>query len=273
MTDRYCVVGNPIKQSKSPQIHAAFAQQCSQDLDYTAELVDDDQFIDWVTAFFDGGGSGLNVTVPFKTEAFQFADELTPRAELAGAVNTLAMQPSGKVLGDNTDGVGLVSDLKRLNWGIKEKKVLVVGAGGAVRGVLGPLLDELPELLVLVNRTSAKAELLATLFPDNNNIQGGGYELMQDHSFDLVINGTSASLYGQLPPVPKSSFGDDCAVYDMVYSNQPTAFMALAESFGVKHIADGIGMLVGQAAESFYLWRGVRPQIDAVVEQLKQSTD
>ena len=271
MSDLYGVFGNPISHSKSPEIHAAFAKQTQQAMQYHAFQVDNDAFVATAKKFFSDGGRGLNVTVPFKQEAFEFADVLSQRAQAAGAVNTLTRQDDGRILGDNTDGLGLVSDIERLSWPIADKKVLVIGAGGAVRGVLGPLLQQRPQLLMLANRTAEKAQHLAELFADEGAVVGGGYELMQEHSFDIIINGTSASLFGELPPVPQSSFACECCVYDMVYSKQATPFMALAQRFDVKDLADGLGMLVGQAAESFFVWRGVRPDVQPVIEQLKST--
>lgn len=275
MPDRYAVFGNPISHSKSPEIHAAFARQTQQDISYQAFQVDSGSFAATAGEFFRGGGCGLNVTVPFKEEAFEFADVLSQRARAAGAVNTLSGQADGTVLGDNTDGSGLLGDLRRLSWPLKNKKVLVIGAGGAVRGVLAALLQEKPQLLLLANRTAQRAVELAERFAaetaQTTALMGGGYELMQEHCFDIVINGTSASLFGELPPIPATCFGRDCAAYDMVYSHEPTPFMALAKGFGVEYLADGIGMLVGQAAESFYIWRGVRPSVSPVIQQLKQA--
>lgn len=271
MPDRYGVFGNPISHSKSPEIHAAFAEQTQQDMSYQAFHVEHGAFAATAREFFRGGGCGLNVTVPFKEEAYEFADELSPQAQAAEAVNTLVRQADGSVFGDNTDGLGLVSDLRRLSWSLENKKVLVIGAGGAVRGVLSALLQQQPQLLVVVNRTGQKAESLAARFASEGPIIGGGYELMQEHSFDRLINGTSASLFGQIPPVPQSSFACECAVYDMVYSQELTPFLALAKGYKVERLADGIGMLVGQAAESFRIWRGGRPQITPVINQLKQA--
>ncbi|MBX2857239.1 MAG: shikimate dehydrogenase [Cellvibrionaceae bacterium] len=272
MPDRYGVFGNPISHSKSPEIHRAFAKQTKQDLTYQAFHVESGCFASTARQFFRDGGCGLNITVPFKEEAFAFADELSQRAQIAGAVNTLRRGADGRVLGDNTDGAGFIGDLRRLAWPINNKKVLLIGAGGAARGVLGALLKEQPQLLLLANRTAKRAHLLAEDFVSEGRVVGGGYERMQEYRFDIIINATSASLFGEIPPVPPTCFASGCAVYDMVYANELTPFLALVKGFEVKRLADGIGMLVGQAAESFYLWRGVRPNVNPVIQQLKQAT-
>ncbi|VUD64290.1 Shikimate dehydrogenase (NADP(+)) [Thalassocella blandensis] len=270
---RYAVFGNPIAHSKSPEIHQAFARQTQQNIEYSKKLVEPEAFSSVTDAFFAEGGMGLNITVPFKQEAFNYAKVLTPRARAAGAVNTLAKQEDGTIIGDNTDGVGLVSDmLHRLQWTLKDKTVLIIGAGGAVRGVLLPLLHTEPASLTIVNRTSAKAKALAEHFVDYGEITACDFNSLQGSSFDIVINGTSASLSGELPPIPISTFTPETCVYDMVYDIGLTPFLQFAKDQGVTatHLADGFGMLVGQAAESFYLWRGVKPDIAPIIEQLKK---
>ena len=269
MSDRYIVVGNPIEHSKSPQIHSQFAVQTQQDLIYEKQLIELGDFNKDVKAFFAAGGKGLNVTVPFKEEAYQFADTLTERAKLAGAVNTLALQSDGSIVGDTTDGEGLVNDLKRHLFPLMNAKILVLGAGGAVRGVLEPLLAERPARVVIANRTASKAETLAEQFKHLGNIEAKGFDHLAGESFDVVINGTSASLSGDLPPIPATVFGDHAAAYDMMYGKEPTAFLQWAKENGCTVIADGLGMLVGQAAVSFKRWRGVMPDVDPVIESLR----
>jgi len=267
--DRYCVFGNPIEHSKSPQIHAAFARQTGQRLEYTRRLVAPEAFAEAAGEFFVGGGAGANVTVPFKQDAFNFADLLTDRAKIAGAVNTLARVEDNQIIGDNTDGVGMVHDIvQRLGWKINGKRILILGAGGAVRGVLLPLLQEQPALLAIANRTRSKAEELAELFSEFGTTKGYSFNTLPNEPFDLIINGTSAGFSGDVPPVHFGCFADDSAVYDMMYGDEPTEFLKFAQDMGVKHVSDGLGMLVGQAAESFRLWRGVEPEIKPVMELL-----
>lgn len=270
--DQYAVFGNPIKHSKSPQIHAAFAEQTGQTLHYRAHKVELGRFAEVAAEFFRNGGRGLNITVPFKLDAFEFADELSGRARLAGAVNTLASGEDGRIYGDNTDGVGMVRDMNdNLGWQISGRRVLVLGAGGAVRGILGPMLKQRPERLLVVNRTAFKAESLAELFADMGDVSGGGYELLSEGQFDLIVNGTSASMSGDLPPLPGSILSNDCCAYDMMYGADPTPFMRWAASEAAWAVSDGLGMLVEQAAESFCIWRGVRPDTKPVIEMIRQS--
>jgi len=268
MTDRYAVFGNPIAPSKSPQIHAAFAAQAQQNMIYERQQVEIGQFNPAAREFFDNGGKGLNITVPFKLDAYAFASQLTERAQQAGAVNTLALQLDGNILGDNTDGVGLVTDIvDNLGWQLSNRKILLLGAGGAVRGVLGPLLAQKPASIVVANRTALKAQELATLF--GNNIKACGFDALVGESFDIVINGTSASLAGDLPPLPANLLNTGACCYDMMYGAKPTVFMTWAQQYGASSVADGLGMLVQQAAEAFYVWRGVRPQTTPVIAQLR----
>ncbi len=268
--DRYAVFGNPIEHSKSPQIHQAFAAQTGEDVIYTKQCVDEDKFAIEAKAFFEAGGHGLNVTVPFKQDACVFADELTDRAQAAGAVNTLARRSDGSILGDNTDGCGLVSDITdRLGWQLRAAKVLILGAGGAVRGVLEPILAEGPSLVVIANRTAPKAKILADMFASSGEITGVGFDDIDDIAFDVIINGTSASLSADVPPVPSSCIVEHTKVYDMVYGAEPTAFMKWAVKQGATQVSDGLGMLVGQAAESFRLWRGVVAKTDPVIALLR----
>ncbi len=268
--DRYAVFGNPVRHSKSPWIHAAFAAQTDQQLQYRAVLVEEGGFAAAADAFFGAGGLGLNVTVPFKTDACDYANELTPRAQVAGAVNTLARRDDGSILGDNTDGVGLVRDMvANLGWQIRGRQVAILGAGGAVRGVLEPLLREQPASLLIVNRTADKALSLAGEFAGLGALEAGGYPLLEGRQFDLVINGTSASLAGELPDLPDGLLNEKSCCYDMMYAPEPTAFMRWAAQHTAWAVSDGLGMLVEQAAESFYLWRGERPQTGPVLAELR----
>lgn len=270
MTDRYMVVGNPIAHSKSPQIHTLFAQQAQQDILYTKLKVEHGTFPEVVANFREMGGKGLNVTVPYKHEAWDLADERSARAELAGAVNTIQIREDGSYFGENTDGIGLFRDLTENNAVIIEnKKVLVLGAGGAVRGVLEPLLAAKPSQLTITNRTAERAEDLAELFADHGNVDGGGFDELDGQHYDLVINGTAASLQGKMPPLPFDLLAEGATCYDMMYSAEPTPFMEWATEYGADKVLDGLGMLVEQAAESFSLWRGVRPETIPVIQQLR----
>jgi shikimate dehydrogenase len=269
-TDRYAVMGNPIGHSKSPEIHRQFAHQTGQAISYEALLVELDGFVAAVDRFQAEGGKGLNITVPFKQEAWELTQERSERAELAGAVNTIVFREGAGHYGDNTDGVGLVRDLTaNHNVILRDKHVLVLGAGGAVRGVLAPLLEQQPASLVIANRTDHKAEELAGLFADLGEISGCGFDALAGQEFDIVINGTAASLQGQVPPLPDDVLAADATCYDMMYSAGPTAFQLWAQGRGAARALDGLGMLVEQAAESFYLWRGVRPQTEPVIARLR----
>lgn len=270
MTDRYCIFGNPISHSKSPTIHTAFAEQTGQDMRYSAISPPIDGFADAVSAFKASGGRGANVTVPFKEKAFYLSTRLTPRAELAGAVNTLVFNDIG-ILGDNTDGAGLVRDLTvNLAYRLKDRRILLLGAGGAARGVIDPLLAAKPASLLIANRTRDKAQTLAAHFATRGPVAACGYDELAGQSFDLVINATSASLHGDLPPLPSGIFTADSLAYDMVYANNDTPFLAFARQQGAARLADGIGMLVEQAAEAFFLWRGVRPTSAPVIRLLRK---
>lgn len=274
--DRYAVFGNPIAHSKSPAIHTAFAQATAQDMAYERQLVEPDQFAHTARDFFAAGGCGLNITVPFKLDAYAFADVLTERAQQAGAANTLKKLPDGRILGDNTDGAGLLRDITHnLGWPVTGKRILLLGAGGAVRGVIAPLLAEHPQRLVIANRTLSKAEELVQLFNAGKHAQDSKVlraSSLHIHArpFDLVINGTSASLAGELPALDPAILHAGACCYDMVYGNEPTPFLRWAAQHGA-HGADGLGMLVEQAAESFYLWRGVRPATAPVLATLRNS--
>jgi shikimate dehydrogenase len=265
--DYYAVFGSPINHSKSPRIHTLFAKQTNQSLDYVAQEVNAENFVATVTDFFEQGGKGLNCTVPLKELAWQFANENTNRAEAAKAVNTLIKQKDGSILGDNTDGIGLITDLKH-NHGIelKNKRILILGAGGAARGILSPLLDEQPDCLIVANRTIEKALKLALEF--NHSFESSGFCELENQQFDVILNATSASLTNDLPPLPEKLLLENGVCYDLAYSNQPTAFVRWGNSQNADKSLDGLGMLVEQAAEAFYLWRGVQPDTKAVIDLL-----
>lgn len=267
MSDRYCVFGHPVGHSKSPRIHAAFAEQTGEDLAYEAIEASLDDFAGAWRSFIAAGGRGANVTVPFKEDAYRLADVLSPRARRAGAVNTLMLGKRGETYGDTSDGVGLVRDLQAHAAPLEGARILVLGAGGAVRGVLEPLLAARPATLMIANRTVDKAQRLATGFRDLGETTGGGFDAVVG-PFDLVINGTSASLEGDLPPLPDDLFADDALAYDMMYGAEPTVFLRWADERGARTV-DGLGMLVEQAAESFFVWRNTRPDTAAVRELLR----
>jgi len=270
MTERYAVFGNPIMHSKSPLIHTAFAEQTGQDLQYSAILVAEDGFTDAVDNFLQESGKGLNITIPFKEEAWALAQQHSDRAQLAGAVNTLYRNAQGELCGDNTDGVGLVTDITVNHGGqLQGKDLLILGAGGAVRGVLEPILVQRPNRVVIANRTLARAETLAELFAGYGEVEACSFADLQDQQFDLVINGTAASLQGEVPPLPDDLLKSDAWCYDMMYSAEPTAFNTWAAEHGAEKVIDGLGMLVEQAAESFSIWRGVRPDTSEVIQELR----
>ncbi|MBE0436498.1 MAG: shikimate dehydrogenase, partial [Methylomicrobium sp.] len=267
--DQYAVFGSPIKHSKSPSIHRIFAEQTGQELVYTAQEVTADRFESAVTEFFSLGGKGLNCTVPLKELAWRFADRKTERAESAKAVNTLALQTDGSILGDNTDGIGLVTDLI-VNHGLtlNGKKLLILGAGGASRGILSPLFEQQPECIVIANRTASKAVNLAGEFASRGDINGCGFDELAGLSFDVILNATSASLSNELPPLPEGLLAPNGVCYDLAYGNEPTAFVRWGISHGAASSLDGLGMLVEQAAEAFLIWRGVRPDTAPVIKLL-----
>ncbi len=268
--DDYAVMGNPISHSKSPSIHSLFAEQTQQSLLYTAIHVDVGGFDQAVGNFAASGGKGLNITVPFKQEAWDLVTQRSERAERAGAVNTIKIDGS-QLYGDNTDGVGLVNDLTINNdIELKDKSILLMGAGGAARGVLIPLLKQNPSLLFIANRTPDRAKDLASDFSDAGNISGGGYDAIKDMKFDVVINATAASLQGELPPLPDTLLNEGASCYDMMYGAKPTTFMDWATKHQAAKVMDGLGMLVEQAAESFFLWRNVKPETKTVIEKLRK---
>lgn len=266
MTDRYAVIGNPVEHSKSPLIHAAFARQTGQDLEYGRILAPLNGFAECVQNFRAAGGRGANVTVPFKEVAYRLATGLSTRAHDAGAVNTLTFDGEA-ILGDNTDGVGLVRDITvNLGFDLAGRRVLLMGAGGAARGVIRSLLECRPGLLVVANRTVTRAEELARHF---GGLVASGYPELAGKRFDLIINATSTSLADTMPPLPAEAFGTGALAYDMFYGCE-TPFMRFARLHGAR-TADGLGMLVEQAAESFYIWREVRPKTQPVIAMLRGS--
>lgn len=269
MTDRYAVMGNPVGHSKSPRIHAQFAKETNQALTYEALLVEPGQFEKSVCEFFSGTGKGLNITVPFKQEAWALAQDKSEQAALAGAVNTLFMR-DGRLQGYNTDGIGLVRDIMQNYAGsLTGKRILVLGAGGATRGILLPLLQQKPTSICVANRTASKAEELAQLFAPYGKLTACGFAALQGQQFDWVINATAASLQGELLPLPENLLASNAWCYDLMYAKEPTVFCQWATRHGASQSLDGLGMLVEQAAESFYLWRGVRPDTTNVRAMLR----
>jgi len=269
MSDLYAVFGNPIAHSKSPAIHAVFAASTGQDLVYEARLAPVDGFAAAVAAFVAAGGKGANVTVPFKEDAFRLATSLSERAARAGAVNTLAFT-GNEIFGDNTDGAGLVRDITvNLGCSLADKRILLLGAGGASRGVIAPLLAERPAVLAIANRTAEKAAALAAAFADVAPAEGGDFGRYTGRSFDVVINATSASLSGDSLPLPAGLFATGSLAYDMMYGKGETPFLRLAREQGAARCADGLGMLVEQAAEAFFVWRGMRPATGPLLAELR----
>ncbi len=263
--DKYGVVGNPIAHSRSPEIHQRFAQQVRQRLSYERIEAPLDGFEDKALALREAGYAGINVTLPFKIDAAKLADDLTPRARLAGAVNTLKFD-GDTIIGDNTDGVGFVRDLReRLQFSLSNCTVLILGAGGVVRGLIGSVLDESPRWLAVANRSHKRAEELAEEF----GVEAIHFDEIPAEHFDLIINGTTTSLHNEAPAIDPDTFNDCALAYDLVYAAEPTPFMQLAKSGGTKIVVDGLGMLIEQAAESFLLWRGVRPDTKAVYRELR----
>ena len=269
--DKYLVVGNPIAHSKSPDIHAEFARLTQQDISYERFLGDLESFEVQIKDFFEQGGKGFNVTVPFKERAFALCDVLSSRAKTAGAVNTLLQNQNGEIYGDNTDGIGMVRDITVNNsQSMEGKRILVLGAGGAVRGILEPVLSQKPSELVIANRTLSKAQTLIDIFgpedfPETKRVAMGFAEV--EGEFDMIINGTSASLSGDLPPIPETVIGNTTWCYDMMYAKEPTVFLSWAQGLGAQG-CDGLGMLVEQAAEDFTLWRNKRPDTQALIKKM-----
>jgi shikimate dehydrogenase len=271
LVDNYAVVGNPVAHSKSPQIHAAFARQTRQELSYQAIEVNEGQFNEALTEFQDRGGKGLNITVPFKRDAWSASDHLTERARRAQAVNTLWFGDDNCRHGDTTDGIGLVCDLT-VNHGINlaGSRILILGAGGAIRGVLDPLFDTEPESITIANRTVESAQTLADAFSERGEITACSYADLSATQFNLIVNGTSASLQGEVPPVPDSVLTSDPICYDLMYADDDTPFMQWARVKEISEVHDGLGMLVEQAAASFEIWRGIKPETKPVIEMLRK---
>jgi shikimate dehydrogenase len=272
MTDHYAVIGNPIEQSKSPLIHTAFAQATGQDLSYTKLLAPLGGFAPAVDAFRASGGQGMNVTAPFKLEAFAYATDLAPSAQMAGAVNAMKFV-GDRVFAENFDGVGLVRDVvHNLQCPLQGRRVLILGAGGATRGALLPILAQGPSEVVIVNRTLQKSQILADLAHQHQTgavpVWGLGYDDLGSRAFDVVFNATSASMTADLPPLSASVFAPGCLAYELAYGKGLTPFLKLAQQAGVQQLADGVGMLAEQAAEAFAWWRGVRPDTAGVIQQL-----
>ncbi len=268
MTDRYALFGQPLGHSKSPLIHAEFARQTGQDLVYEAIEAPIGGFAAAVDRFRAAGGRGCNVTLPFKVDAFAYANEQAERARLAGAVNCMKFE-GDRVMAENFDGLGLVNDIERnLGCPISGRRMLLLGAGGATRGAILPFLEQGPAVLVVENRTVAKARALGDQFSTYSNLVTGGYSDFAEQQFDIVVNATSASLRGELPQVPRAAFAKGCLAYDLVYGKGLTPFLRLARDAGAGRVADGIGMLIEQAAEAFVWWRGVRPSTGALIEKL-----
>jgi len=266
---RYALLGHPVSHSWSPFIHAMFARQFNQTIEYKLIDVTADRFRRAVIEFFVDGGHGLNVTVPHKQAALEVVNELSPRAERAGAVNTIITHDGTTLLGENTDGVGLVTDLVlNLHVPLASRRVLVLGAGGAVRGVLAPLLEQGVGALLIANRTADRAIKLAQEFGDLGEVGGAGFDEIPAEPWDLIINATSASLGGELPPLPTAVIGPQTVCYDMAYGRGETPFTRYAREQGAAAAHKGWGMLVEQAAESFFLWRGQRPQTAPVLAAL-----
>jgi shikimate dehydrogenase len=278
--DQYRVFGNPIKQSRSPAIHQAFAENTQQNIHYSSELVELDAFELTIKNFNKLGGKGANVTVPFKEQALVLCDQLSDRARLAGAVNTLIFK-EGLILGDNTDGLGLVQDLLSQHVTLNNKKILLLGAGGAAKGVILPLLKQNPCSITIANRTVSKAKDLCQQFQQEKNqtsnlqekLNACGFEQLNSPRFDIIINATSASLSGAIPAINERIIDENTVCYDMVYGKGLTPFLLWAQSHGAKATIDGLGMLVGQAAESFLIWRGVKPETKQVLLNLRESIE
>ncbi len=270
--DNYAVMGNPVVHSKSPFIHHAFAEQTGELIRYQAILVPTGEFERALTEFGQQGGKGLNITIPFKETAWELVEERTARAEQAGAVNTVTFLADGRVQGDNTDGAGLIADLQRNRIEIAGKRILIMGAGGAVRGVLGPLLALGPQGVLVVNRTPERAESLVEGFRNSSELDTCGYpDLHRYGGFDLLLNATPSGLTGELPPLSDDLIAANGCAYDMAYAESDTVFVSWARHRGARIAVDGLGMLVEQAAESFYIWRGVRPDPVPVIRMLRGS--
>jgi len=269
-SDHYAVFGHPISHSKSPRIHQLFARQLNDDIVYTAQDVRPECFEVAIRTFRAGGGKGLNCTVPLKEEAFRRADELSDRARLSGAVNTL-MWRDEHLFGDNTDGVGLLRDLTlNLGLSLEDRRILILGAGGAARGILGPILEQRPGEVVIANRTLSRARELARRFTSFGTITAVGFDQLEAKPFDLILNATAAGLKGEIPPLPDGLVARGGCCYDLMYGDQPTPFVRWGRAQGAKLSTDGLGMLVEQAAEAYLIWRGKRPDTRPIIALLRQ---
>lgn len=269
--DIYAVMGNPVAHSKSPLIHQAFAQQTQQELQYHKILVPLDGFATAVAEFKENAGNGLSITVPFKLQAWELVNHRSERATLAGAVNTIIFHSDGSSSGDNTDGIGLVRDLQKTQqFSLQNKRILIAGAGGSVQGILAPLLECRPTSICIVNRRVEKAENLVKQFADLGCLFACGYDQLKGEQFDLIINATSTSLSNELPPLPSDLLLKNAWCYDLAYGDKPTTFQRWAQAEGAEKALDGLGMLVEQAAEQFYLWRGIMPETQPVLNKLRQ---
>jgi len=269
MTDHYAVIGNPIKHSKSPLIHSEFAKQTQQDLDYIAKEIPLDGLVEGLKQLQQAGLKGINVTVPFKEQVWQAIENKSEHATRAGAVNTVVFNDDGTLYGDNTDGIGLCRDLvDNHQIELSGKRLLLLGAGGAARGVIEPLLSYQPAELVIANRTASKAQDLAELYADFGSISGGGYDDLTG-SFDVIINATAASLQGEVPPLADDILNVGASCYDMMYSNEDTIFITWAKQHGAAKTVDGLGMLAEQAAEAFRIWRGVKPDTKLLIKKIR----
>lgn len=258
--NRYAVVGNPIAHSKSPEIHLLFADQTGEAIKYEKVLAEKDCVAQTFKEFFTNGGKGLNVTVPFKTDAYDFVDALSDYAKNAGAVNTIVLQKDGKLFGANTDGIGLLRDLKkRLRLQLEQKKILLLGAGGAAQGIVEPLLEENPAELMIANRTLKKAQDIVQRFSSYSVLQGCALDDIPAKIYDVILHATSAGLHHANLELPAAIIDTNTCCYDLLYSDSDTAFMQWCKSRGAENVIDGFGMLLEQAAEAFYLWRGTRP--------------
>jgi len=269
-TDRYVVIGHPIAHSKSPLIHSEFAAQTGQNLSYDAMDVPPETLAEQVKGFFADGGKGMNITLPHKEQIPALVGSQSERAALAGAINTIKLQDNGTLFGDNTDGEGLVNDITRnLNTDLEDARILILGAGGATRGIIPDLLASKPQLLTVANRTVSKAKELESRFESLGNVFGAGFDDLGKQAYDVVIHATSAGHGGELPPVPQGVLGAFTFCYDLSYANDDTPFIAWAREQGVLDVHDGLGMLVEQAAAAFELWRGMRPETTPVLEKLR----
>ncbi|CDL84360.1 shikimate dehydrogenase [Xenorhabdus szentirmaii] len=267
--DKFAVFGNPIGHSKSPYIHRLFAEQTGIDHQYGRILSPVEHFEKTLARFFEQGGIGANITVPFKERAYQYSDELTERAKISGAVNTLKRIEGNRLLGDNTDGIGLLADLQRLNFISGAQNILIIGAGGAAKGVLSPLLS-LSCSITMTNRTFERAQIIADKFSPLGDIRAVEMENLISPAFDIIINATASGINGEIPAISPMVFQNNSICYDMYYQKGLTPFLRFAQQNGVSRLADGLGMLVGQAAHAFELWHGVFPEIEPVLTALRR---